>query len=152
MEQHLQFLRCLEISFHILDAKQPPTKAPKCKKEAFSQIQKAVSGWKKFMTMWVDGKMRQTRNVNKNMYENMKILDGDINPPQSTDLLLCFRLHCSSMNAHNLDKIGTFREQTSTCILLFIFSLCFPIRTNLEKISKKAPYNVTIFTHQDNTF
>ena len=41
------------------------------KKEAFSQIQKAVSGWKKFMTMWVDGKMRQTRNVNKNMYENM---------------------------------------------------------------------------------
>ena len=21
--------------------------------------------------MWVDGKMRQTRNVNKNMYENM---------------------------------------------------------------------------------
>ena len=71
MEQHLQFLRCLEISFHILDAKQPPTKAPKCKKEAFSQIQKAVSGWKKIMTMWVDGKMRQTRNVNKNMYENM---------------------------------------------------------------------------------
>ena len=67
----MQFLRRLEISFHILDAKQPPTKPPKSKKEAFSQIQKAVSGWKKFMTMWVDGKMRQTRNVNKNMYENM---------------------------------------------------------------------------------
>ena len=44
-----------------------------------------------------------------------KSLDGDISPPQSTDLLLCFRLCCSSMSTHNVGQNWQALTILSTC-------------------------------------